>query len=88
MRGAGIVYTHMTLIRSWGDSDAEGVFPTGEAAISVQRDLGDNWALTVGPVVSLYIQKYQVEDSTYYYSTDTERRDLDVMMYIGARYRL
>ena len=87
--GLGLVYTSASLQFDYGTRAAGGVFPAGEVAMSVNLDLGSSWALSAGPVVSLYVQQYKITDAgpTYYYES-TLSRDLDVMMYLAARYRL
>jgi len=87
--GAGIVYTAAELDTYDYTQSASGLFPTGEVSFAVSRDIGDNWSLSAGPIVSLYVQRYEVQDSgTSYYYSAIERRDLDVKMYLAARYRL
>jgi hypothetical protein len=94
--GAGLVYTAATLYQTsaygWEPSEAQGVFPTGEASLTVVRDLGARWGIYAGPLVSLYIQRYEYDAmSTYPYPNQVqtlERRDLEAMMFIGVRHRL
>ena len=89
--GAGVVYTQASLRqpRSYVYQQADGVFPTGEATLAVGRELVPRWMLYAAPVVTMYMQEYQIEEtggSYYYYST--ERRGLDAMMMIGMRHAL
>jgi hypothetical protein len=87
--GAGLVFTTAMLETQATDRSASGVFPTGEASVTVGRDLGSNWALHMGPIVSLYVQEYQVETmGPGYYSSTMQRRDLEAMMSFALRYRL
>ncbi|HEY5926543.1 MAG TPA: hypothetical protein VIV11_32875 [Kofleriaceae bacterium] len=87
--GLGAVYTQAMLRRQQSSSEASGLFPTGELAVSVSRELGTNWALSAGPVFSLYAQEYEILDAgqyDYYYTV--QRRDIEPMMFLAARYRL
>ena len=87
--GAGVVHTSAEVDYDTMFTSADGVFPTAEATLSFDRDLGSSWALSMGPVISLFGQKYEVYDAgdTYWYS-ETLRRDFDVTMYFAARYKL
>ncbi len=89
--GAGVVYTRALLEQPfiYISREAEGVFATGEAALSVTRDLGTRWAITASPIASLYAQQYEIENSgADYYSRTQQRRDLDLTMFLGVRHRL
>lgn len=89
--GAGIVYTRaaMTDWRMGSSREAAGLFPTGEASLGLGRELGDTWAVHAGPIVSLYLQEYEVETSgPNYYGYTIEQRDLEAMMLLAVRHRL
>lgn len=91
--GLGLVHTSANAFvysgpNGYGDYDASGAFPTAEATVSIARELGRSWAVSAGPVASLYGQSYEMSPDTYGMSTTLERRDVDLMMYIGLRHRL
>lgn len=89
--GLGLVYTRATLKNAFmgTEREARGLFPAGEATLSFGRDLGASWALHAGPIVSVYMQEYQYDYSgPGYYGTETEGRELELMMFIAARHRL
>jgi len=88
--GAGIVYTkaHLDMTAS-GPQSAEGVFPTGELQLLVGRDLGESWALDIGPILSIYAQEMRLESSgPGYYSYMNANRDVAMTMFAALRYRL
>ena len=89
--GAGAVYTRAQLAQP-GVSiyrEADGVFAAGEAVLTIGRELGAWWAIDIGPVVSLYVQEYEVESSFDTTIRRTlQRRDLESMFFIGVRRRL
>jgi hypothetical protein len=89
--GAGLVYTRARL-HQWSDystREAAGVFPTGEVALTVGREIASRWAIYAGPIVSVYLQEYEVESSgPGYYSSSMQGRDLEAMMFIGVRHKL
>lgn len=89
--GAGVVYTRATMT-DWrmGDSrEAAGLFPTGEASLALGRELGATWAVSAGPIVSLYLQEYEVESSgPTSYGYTMEQRELEAMMFLAVRHRL
>lgn len=87
--GAGIVYTQAAANSSSGYQEAGGVFPTGDLTVSVGRELGRNWAVYAGPVVSAYLQSFSLQSmSPYDSSSTTLHRDLEAMMFISMRHRL
>ncbi|HEY5943963.1 MAG TPA: hypothetical protein VIV40_00655 [Kofleriaceae bacterium] len=87
--GAGLVFTEAMLDQPSMYSEASGVFPMAEATATVGYELGSNWAFSLGPIISVYVQKYQMEStSAGYYSSTTLRRDLEATMFITMRYRL
>ena len=88
--GVGVVYTQAMYSQTYSSSEAAGLFPTGELAVTLIREVGTNWALSAGPVFSLYAQEYEVYAPDYSYDgyNTLQRRDIEPMMYIAARYRL
>lgn len=89
--GAGLVYTRAQLEQPgiFTYREADGVFPAGEASLTLGRELGARWAIDVGPIVSLYVQEYEVEYGGDFFSTRTlQRRDLESMFFLGVRHRL
>jgi hypothetical protein len=87
--GLGAVYTRAMLDNSSGSQEASGLFPTGELTLSIGRDITSNWGLSAGPVVSIYAQQYNVDEmGPGYYSSSTENRELEAMMFFAMRHRL
>lgn len=89
--GAGLVYTRAQLEQPaiYTYREADGVFPAGEASLTLGRELGARWAIDVGPIISLYVQEYEIQNSGDFYSTRTlQRRDLESMFFLGVRHRL
>ncbi len=89
--GAGVVYTRATMTdwRMGGSREAAGLFPTGEVSLGIGRELGATWAVHAGPVVSLYLQEYEIETSgPTYYGYTMEQRELEAMMLLAVRHRL
>ena len=89
--GVGVVYTRALLEQPfvYVSREAEGVFPTGEAALSLTRDVGARWAIMASPIASLYAQEYEIENGGRdYYSRTLQRRDLELAMFFGLRHRL
>jgi hypothetical protein len=87
--GLGAVYTRAMVDNSSGSQEASGLFPTGEVTLSLGRDLTRNWGLSAGPIVSIYAQEYNVDEmGPGYYSSQTNSRELDAMMFFALRHRL
>jgi hypothetical protein len=89
--GAGLVYTRAQLEQPgiFTYREADGVVPAGEASLTLGRELGAHWAIDVGPIVSLYVQEYEIENSGDFFSSRTlQRRDLEAMFFLGVRHRL
>jgi hypothetical protein len=86
--GAGAVYTQAAANSSSGYQEAGGLFPTGELTVSVGRELGKNWAVYAGPVVSVYLQSLNLQSMSPYDSAVTLDRPLEAMMFISMRRRL
>jgi hypothetical protein len=87
--GLGAVYTRARM-STWSSSEeAAGVFPTGELSLSLGRDITRSWGLSLGPVVSIYAQEYNVQEmEPGYYGSQTVAREADAMMYFALRHRL
>jgi hypothetical protein len=87
--GAGIVYTDASIESQYMYREAAGVFPAAEASMSIGFDASQNWAVDFGPIVSFYAQEYHFDSTTASgYSYTLMRRDVDLMVFIGLRYRL
>lgn len=94
--GVGAVKSKASaLLSSYGGPytfiDGEGWFVTGELGGSAGLELGRNWALHVGPSLSIHSQRYEEEPSYYPMSTSPqtlERNGVDLMLLTGLKYRL
>jgi len=76
--GVGMIRSQMNGVSSvTGEMDALGNFATGEGSLQLVRTLGTSWALTAGPLATLYHQNY-----------DFAGRELDVSGFAALRRRL
>jgi len=85
--GAGVVVTAAVVEQAYSSKTATGAFPVGEVGVALSRDLGAKWALAVGPVLSIYLQEFQLQGFGAY-GYEVLGREVDTMMYLAARYRL
>jgi hypothetical protein len=87
--GLGAVYTRAMVDSSSGYQEASGLFPAGEASLSIGRDITRSWGLSLGPIISVYAQQYLVDEmGPGYYGTEEVSREVDAMMYFALRHRL
>ena len=87
--GLGAVFTRAMTETSNGSQEAAGLFPTGELTLSIGRDITQSWALSAGPVVSIYAQEMNIDSmGPDYYSSSTLMRGIDAMMFFSLRHRL
>jgi hypothetical protein len=76
--GIGMIRSQLDGFSStMGEMDALGNFATGEGSLQVVRTLGTSWALTAGPLATLYHQDYHFAG-----------RELDVSAFAALRRRL
>jgi hypothetical protein len=83
--GLGMIRSELAgSVQPMGDVSMSGMFPTGEAALQLTRTLGDSWAFTAGPLLTVYSQEYRMQ------STDAmvAKRDFDIAVFGGLRRRL
>jgi hypothetical protein len=84
--GAGVMHTTATTELEGVPIEAAGVFPTAELSVLFARRLGGAWALTAGPVVTWYAQRYETfRDGS---AMTLERRDAELMAFGGLRHRM
>jgi hypothetical protein len=87
--GIGAVYTRAMVNSSSSNQEASGLFPAGELSVSLGRDITKSWGLSLGPIVSVYAQEYNVEEmGPGYYGSQTVGREVDAMMFFALRHRL
>jgi hypothetical protein len=76
--GVGMIRTQLTGFSSeMGPMDALGNYATGEGSLQLVRTLGTSWALTAGPLATLYHQDYEFAG-----------RELDISGFAALRRRL
>lgn len=85
--GLGIIKTRGLVFDGYGSYyDVAGTFPTAEASLVLSRELGTQWAVYTGPLVTLLEQQYDVSTSSY--PMTISRGDADVVWLAGLRHRL
>lgn len=93
--GAGLVFTRATATvftgMSYEDYSAKGTFPAAEVSLSLARELGKSWAISAGPIVSVFGQSYTVMVNDPVWGPEPhslDRRVVDIMMLFALRHRL
>ena len=95
--GVGAVHTQVLIsidepsfTSTYGFYQASGWTGITEASLVGGAELGKNWSVSFGPMVTLYAQNLHASD-TYGYMQETvefSRRDLQLLFYTGLKYRL
>lgn len=104
MAGAGAVYSRALSFPTWSASSAEiieahGWFPTAEAAAAAGIELGRDWALQFGPMLTMYSEQFKGDQvdpnpANYMYGPNgtnpvtLQRRNSELIMFTGLKYRL
>jgi hypothetical protein len=83
--GAGVMRSHMTgFSQSTGPLELTQNFASGEAGMQLIRTVGARWAITAGPLMTVYHQSYVFAlDETMLY-----KRTLDVAAFAAIKRRL
>jgi len=101
LAGVGAVYSYALSMPYWSASsaeivEAEGWFPTAEAAAAAGVELGNDWSLQFGPTLTLYSEHFTGDQilpnpANFMYGPNTvtlSRNDPELLLFTGLRYRL
>ena len=74
----------------WAHDYAQGNTMTSvaDASVLLGIELGKRWALTGGPVVTMFDQSYEVQPVQMSTPMTIQRQNVELMGYMGLRYRL
>lgn len=95
--GVGAVHTQVLIsidepsfASTYGFYEASGWTGITEASLVGGAELGKNWSLSFGPMLTLYAQNLHASDASGYMQETVEfsRRDLQLLVYTGLKYRL